>query len=114
MRVSVQLTTVELYRHFLTGSRVAGDRRIYSLLDAYVHADLVTYPGLGDPSNCPAIVGNTVDAALAAIVDSVHRRRMVEWNYEVAPEHYSHEAVTRSLASLLDEAGPLTAGDDRP
>ena len=114
MRVSVQLTTVDLYRHFLPGSRVAGDRRIYSLLDAYVHADLVTYPGLGDPSNCPAIVGDTVDAALAASVNPVRRRRMVEWNYEVAPEHHSHEAVTRILASLVDGAGPLPAGDDRP
>jgi glycosyltransferase involved in cell wall biosynthesis len=119
-------------------------QKVFSLWDAYVHADFVTYPSLiegfgnalletlyfrlpalvnrypvysadiaqlgfdlveidaaGDPANFAAITGETVEAVVEAIMDPVRRRRMVEWNYGLAHEHYSYEAVTPVLASLL-------------
>ncbi len=117
----------------------------YTLWDAYVHADFVTYPSLiegfgnallealyfrlptlvnrypvytadiaplgfdlveidagGDPGNLDAITPESVDAVIEALMDPVRRRIMVEWNYELARQHYSFEAVTPLLASLLE------------
>jgi hypothetical protein len=37
-----------------------------------------------------------------ATMDPVGRRRMVEHNYEVARQHYSYEAVTPLLQTLLE------------
>ena len=124
-------------------------QKIYSLWDAYVHADFVTYPSLiegfgnallealyfrvptlvnryavyeadigplgfdlveidagGDPANLAAVTRETVDAVIEAIVDPVRRRRMVEWNYHLARQHYSLEAITPLLASLLEAGRP--------
>jgi len=39
---------------------------------------------------------------IEAIADPVRRRRMVEWNYHLARQHYSLEAVTPLLESLLE------------
>jgi glycosyltransferase involved in cell wall biosynthesis len=112
--------------------------KIYSLWDAYVHADFVTYPslieGFGNALvetlyfRLPALVnrydvyvadlapkgfdlveidGEMTDAAVEQSIDTmmdpVRRRRMVETNYEVARQHYSFEAVTETLATLLDQ-----------
>jgi len=122
-----------------------GGQKIYSLWDAYLHADFVTYPSLiegfgnallealyfrlpalvnryavyaadigpmgfdlveidagGDPENLAAVTQETVDAVIEAIADPVRRRRMVEWNYHLARQHYSLEAVTPLLESLLE------------
>ncbi len=51
-----------------------------------------------------AIAERTVDEAIAAMMDPVRRRRMVERNYELARGRYSYEAVTPLLASLLEAA----------
>ena len=113
--------------------------KIYSLWDAYVHADFVTYPsfveGFGNALvetlyfRLPALVNRyavyaadlapkgfdlveidgqltdvTVEQCIAAMMDPVRRRRMVEFNYEVARRHYSFEAVTELLSRLLVQA----------
>lgn len=126
-----------------------GERKVYSLWDAYVHADFVTYPSLiegfgnalletiyfrlpalvnrypvyaadiaplgfdlieidahDDPANLAAITDDTVEAVIEATMDLVRRRRMVEWNYELARRYYSFEAVTPLLASLLEAVQP--------
>ena len=46
----------------------------------------------------------TVEQCIAAMMDPVRRRRMVEFNYEVARRHYSFEAVTGIIAGLLAQA----------
>lgn len=116
--------------------RQAG-RKVYSLWDAYVHADFVTYPsfieGFGNALletiyfRLPALVNrypvytadiaphgfdfveidgalaeHTAGEAITAIMDPVRRRRMVEGNYDLARRLYSYEAVTPTLASLLE------------
>ncbi len=47
------------------------------------------------------VTPEVVDAARAALLDPVLRRQMVEWNYARAREHFSFEAITPILASLL-------------
>ncbi len=114
----------------------ADGRKIYSLWDAYVHADFVTYPsfieGFGNALvetlyfRLPALVNRydvyvadlapkgfdlveidgeltdeAVEQSINAMMDPVRRRRMVELNYEIARSHYSFEAVTEILATLL-------------
>lgn len=116
-------------------------RKIYSLWDAYVHADFVTYPsfieGFGNALleaiyfRLPVLVNRypvyaadiaprgfdlveiegviterTADEVIAAMMDPVRRRRMVERNYELARGRYSYEAVTPLLALLLETARP--------
>ena len=68
--------------------------------------DLVEIDAAGEPTNTAAITAETVEAVIQAMMDPVRRRRMVEWNYQVACEHYSYEAVTPILASLLAGASP--------
>lgn len=68
--------------------------------------DLVEIDAQDDPANLAAIDDDTVEAVITAIVDPVRRRRMVEWNYELARRHYSLEAVTPLLASLLEAVHP--------
>lgn len=48
-----------------------------------------------------AITDETVEEVIRAIVDPVRRRRMVEYNYEVAMHHFSYEAVTPRLEALI-------------
>ncbi len=114
----------------------ADGRKIYSLWDAYVHADFVSYPsfieGFGNALvetlyfRLPALVNRydvyaadlapkgfdlveidgeltdeAVEQSINAMMDPVRRRRMVELNYEIARRHYSFEAVTEMLATLL-------------
>lgn len=50
-----------------------------------------------------AIREETVAESLQAMMDPVRRRRMTEWNYEVARRHFSYQAVTPILARLLAE-----------
>lgn len=68
--------------------------------------DLVEIDAGGDPENLAAVTGETVDAVIEAIIDPVRRRRMVEWNYHLARQHYSLEAVTPLLAALLEDKQP--------
>ncbi len=63
--------------------------------------DLIEIDAAGDPGNLAAITGATVEAVIEAIMDPVRRRRLVERNYDLARRHYSYEAVTPLLASLL-------------
>ena len=65
--------------------------------------DLVEIDAGGDPENLAAITHETVDAVIEATIDPVRRRRMVEWNYHLARQHYSLEAVTPLLAGLLED-----------
>jgi glycosyltransferase involved in cell wall biosynthesis len=130
---------------FAPTATVLDGYKVYSLWDAYVHADFVTYPSLvegfgnalietlyfrlpalvnrydvyradigpkgfdlveidagGDPRNLAAVGQETVEAVMQATMDPVGRRRMVEHNYEVARQHYSYEAVTPLLQTLLE------------
>lgn len=121
------------------GSRAAlvNHRKIYSLWDAYLHADFVTYPsryeGFGNALlesiyfRLPLMVNRynvyiadiaplgfdlveiageitdqTVDEVVEAIIDPVRRHRMVEYNYQLALDHFSYEAVTPKLKALLE------------
>jgi mannosylglucosylglycerate synthase len=63
--------------------------------------DLIEIDAQDDPANLAAIDDDTVDAVIDAIIDPVRRRRMVEWNYELARERYSFEAVTPLIDGLL-------------
>lgn len=49
-----------------------------------------------------AITDETVEEVIRAIVDPVRRRRMVEYNYEVAMHHFSYEAIAPKLEALLE------------
>ncbi|MFZ2518547.1 MAG: glycosyl transferase family 1, partial [Anaerolineae bacterium] len=129
-------------QHFSPQAEATAGR--FTLWDAYVHADFVTYPSLiegfgnalletlyfrlpalvnrypvyaadiaplgfdlveidaaADPANLAAITSETVEAVVEAIMDPVRRRRMVESNYHLARQHFSFEAVTPLLASLI-------------
>ncbi len=55
------------------------------------------------------ITPEVVEAARAALLDPVLRRRMVEWNYARAWEHFSFEAITPTLAALLPTPAPQAA-----
>jgi glycosyltransferase involved in cell wall biosynthesis len=63
--------------------------------------DLVEIDADGGPANLAAITEETVEAVIEVVMDPTRRRRMVEWNYHLARQHYSFEAVTPLLASLL-------------
>ena len=124
--------------HFAPQRGVVGDRKIYSLWDAYIHADFVTYPslleGFGNALletlyfRLPALVNryevyqkdigplgfdlieidenitdHAVEESVQAICDPVRRRQLVEWNYELARQYFSYEAVTPQLARWVDE-----------
>jgi glycosyltransferase involved in cell wall biosynthesis len=47
------------------------------------------------------ITDQVVNTVVGTIMDPVRHRRLVELNYNVARQHYSYEAVTPLLASLL-------------
>lgn len=68
--------------------------------------DLIEIDAQDDPANLNAISDDTVEAVIEAMMDPVRRRRMVEWNYELARRHYSFEAVTPLLAALLEAVLP--------
>lgn len=74
---------------------------VYTADIAPLGFDLVEIDAQDDPGNLAAITDLTVEAVIEAIMDPVRRRRMVEWNYDLARQHYSYEAVTPLLASLL-------------
>lgn len=74
---------------------------VYATDIAPLGFDLVEMDAADDPTNLAAITGETVEAVIEAIMDPVRRRRMVEWNYDLARQHYSYEAVTPLLARLL-------------
>ena len=119
---------------------IKNGNEIYSLWDAYIHADFVTYPslleGFGNALietiyfRLPALVNRydvyakdiaplgfdfveiegiitdeTVEACVQAITDPVHRRQMVQWNYQLARQHFSYEAVMPVLAELIGSSG---------
>jgi len=121
---------------FAPRSNWQGQRKVYSLWDAYVHADFVTYPsrheGFGNalleaiyfrlpiminrynvyvtdiaPLGLELIEINdevtdeAVEAVIRSLIDPVHRRRIVEFNYSAALEHFSYEAVMPKLEALL-------------
>ncbi len=48
-----------------------------------------------------AITNETVEEVICAIVDPVRRRRMVEYNYELATHHFSYEATVPKLEALI-------------
>lgn len=75
---------------------------VYSADIAPQGFDLIEIDAQDDPGNLAAITDDTVDAVIEAMIDPVRRRRMVEWNYSLARQHYSFEAVTPVLASLLE------------
>ena len=122
---------------FAPRSGVVNRQKVYSLWDAYVHADFVTYPsryeGFGNALleaiyfRLPILVNRynvyvadiaplgfdlieingvitdeTVEEVICAIIDPVRRRRMVEYNYELAAHHFSYEAVTPQLEKLIE------------
>lgn len=68
--------------------------------------DLVEIDVQDDPASLAAIGDETVEAVIEAMMDPVRRRRMVEWNYGLASQRYSFEAVTPLLASLLEAVRP--------
>jgi glycosyltransferase involved in cell wall biosynthesis len=68
--------------------------------------DLIEIDAQDDPANLAAITDDTVDAVIEVMMDPVRRRRMVEWNYGLASQRYSFEAVTSLLASLLEAVQP--------
>lgn len=68
--------------------------------------DLIEIDAQDDPANLGAITDATVEAAIEVMIDPVRRRRMVEWNYGLAGQRYSFEAVTPLLAALLEGVHP--------
>jgi glycosyltransferase involved in cell wall biosynthesis len=115
-----------------------GDEKIYSLWDAYIHADFVTYPslieGFGNALietlyfRLPALVNRyevyradigplgfdlveidekitdkAVEACLQVLTEPARRQKMVQWNYRLARQYFSYEAVTPLLARLVAE-----------
>ncbi|MCB9134498.1 MAG: glycosyltransferase family 4 protein [Anaerolineales bacterium] len=116
-----------------------GKPKIYSLWDAYIHADFVTYPslieGFGNALletlyfRLPGLVNRyeiyrkdihplgfdlieidrvitekTVESCIDVIINPIRRRQMVQWNYQLARQHFSYEAVTPLLAQLVGES----------
>lgn len=75
---------------------------VYAADIAPLGFDLVEIEAPDDPQNRAAITSETVEAVITALMDPVRRRNMVEWNYELARQHYSYEAVTPLLARLLE------------
>ena len=133
----VQVPLIFAATRFGTRPGYNGLQKIYSLWDAYVHADFVTYPsryeGFGNAllealyfrlptlinrysvyvtDIAPlgfelveidgAITDETVEQVIRVMMDPVHRRRTVQYNYELAKYHFSYEAVTPKLMDLLN------------
>ena len=123
---------------FHTRAEVRGTEKIYSLWDAYVHANFVSYPsryeGFGNALlesiyfRLPILVNRydvyvadiaplgfdlieidneitdeTVAEVVSAIMDPVRRRRMVQYNYELANFHFSYEAVLPRIQALIED-----------
>jgi glycosyltransferase involved in cell wall biosynthesis len=49
------------------------------------------------------ITDQTVDGVVQAIIDPVRRHYMVEYNYQLALDHFSYEAITPQLRALLGD-----------
>jgi glycosyltransferase involved in cell wall biosynthesis len=75
---------------------------VYAADIAPLGFDLVEIDAQDDPANLAAITGDTVERVIEAVIDPVRRRRVVEWNYDLARSHYSFEAATPLLAALLE------------
>lgn len=75
---------------------------VYAADIAPLGFDLVEIDAHDGPTNLAAITSETVDAVVEAMMDPVRRRRMVEWNYHLARQHYSFEAVTPLLGALVE------------
>jgi len=115
---------------------VVNQKKVYSLWDAYVQADFVTYPsryeGFGNALletvyfRLPLLVNRynvfnsdiaplgfelveidgeicdeTIEQVIEATIDPVIRRHMVEFNYQLALEHFSYEAVTPKVQVMI-------------
>lgn len=74
---------------------------VYAADIAPLGFDLVELDAGGNPTNVDAITEAVVDGVAEAMMNPVRRRRMVEWNYELARQHYAYEAVTPLLADIL-------------
>ncbi|HZW04637.1 MAG TPA: glycosyltransferase family 4 protein [Anaerolineaceae bacterium] len=131
-----QINMVYAATRFAPREQWVEQSKIYSLWDAYVQAQFVTYPsryeGFGNALlesiyfRLPVLVNRynvyvtdiaplgfefveingeitdaAVDQVITAIIDPVHRRRMVEYNYQVAMEHFSYEAVIPIVNRLI-------------
>lgn len=48
------------------------------------------------------ITDKAVNACIEAIVDPVRKRKMVEWNFQLARNHFSYEAVTPVIKHLIE------------
>ena len=79
---------------------------VYAADIAPLGFDLVEVDAAADADNRAAITAETIEAVIEALMDPVRRRTMVEWNYELARQHYAYEAVTPLLAGLLEELLP--------
>ena len=121
--------------HFAPQRAMKNGQKIYSLWDAYVHADFVTYPslleGFGNALietvyfRLPALVNHyevyvkdirplgfdfveiagkitdkAVENCFQLLTDPARRQQTVEWNYKLARQHYSYEAVMPLLEAL--------------
>ncbi len=75
---------------------------VYAADIAPLGFDLIEIDAQDDPANLDAITDATVEAAIEAMINPVRRRRMVEWNYDLARRRYSFEAVTPVLATVLE------------
>jgi glycosyltransferase involved in cell wall biosynthesis len=75
---------------------------VYAADIAPLGFDLVEIDAQDDPANLAAITGDTLERVIEVVIDPVRRRRMVEWNYDLARCHYSFEAATPLLAALLE------------
>ncbi len=117
-------------------SASAGKR--YTIWDAYLHADFVTYPSLYEgfgnafletiyfrlpllvnrypiyktdiaPLGFKAVeisggvTSEAEKAVIRAMMDPVYRREIIAWNYHLAREHFSYEAVQLRLERLIDQ-----------
>lgn len=79
---------------------------VYAADIAPLGFDLVEVDAAADADNRAAITVEAIEAVIEALMDPVRRRTMVEWNYELARQHYAYEAVTPLLAGLLEELLP--------
>lgn len=131
-----QIKMVYAATRFAPREQWVEQNKVYSLWDAYVQAQFVTYPsryeGFGNALleaiyfRLPLLVNrynvyvtdiaplgfdfveidgeitdDTVDQVITAITDPVRQRRMVEYNYQLAVEHFSYEAVIPIVNGLI-------------
>lgn len=75
---------------------------VYAADIAPLGFDVVEIDAHDDPANLAAITDDILASVVEVMLDPVRRQRMVEWNYELARQHFSFEAVTSLLASLLE------------